>query len=223
MKRRSKTPGCALAAPPRRRRLSSHRHRSAACASYYRRLLSGLPPRAAWAAVQALRRSALSHLSTLSFFSFLLVSFLISIFSFLIRFFLFFFFLFLFISFFSLSSSWSACRSGLASPPACCLSCRPCLASPPHAVPELLPRPRVTAAYCRPNPLPVPRSGPEAAGYTQSSRAPPRPPPPHAYTLPVCRARGFSSSDTKYKLINTRRGRAYGSRARAEGMDMIPR
>ena len=25
---------------------------------------------------------------------------------------------------------------------------------------------------------------------------------------------------TKYKLINTRRGRAYGSRARAEGMDM---
>ena len=30
-----------------------------------------------------------------------------------------------------------------------------------------------------------------------------------------------NSSDTKYKLINTRRGRAYGSRARAEGMDMI--
>ena len=28
------------------------------------------------------------------------------------------------------------------------------------------------------------------------------------------------SSDTKYKLINTRRGRAYGSRARAEGIDM---
>ena len=37
-------------------------------------------------------------------------------------------------------------------------------------------------------------------------------------------AMGFDvSSDTKYKLINTRRGRAYGSRARAEGMDMIPR
>ena len=32
-----------------------------------------------------------------------------------------------------------------------------------------------------------------------------------------------NSSDTKYKLINTRRGRACGSRARAEGMDMIPR
>ena len=29
-----------------------------------------------------------------------------------------------------------------------------------------------------------------------------------------------NSSDTKYKLINTRRGRAYGSRARAEGIDM---
>ena len=31
-----------------------------------------------------------------------------------------------------------------------------------------------------------------------------------------------NSSDTKYKRINTCRGRACGSRAWAEGMDMIP-
>ena len=61
--------------------------------------------------------------------------------------------------------------------------------------------------------------------YVQEARAGGATPPservgPRAKESPRA---AVNSSDTKYKLINTRRGRAYGSRARAEGMDMIPR
>ena len=106
-------------------------------------------------------------------------------------------------------------RSRAARRPVCCPSRRPGFASPLHVacaaaqasrhcrvLPELPPRPRVTAVCCAraaawasrhrrmlpPQPAARATLRLETVGYTRSSYVQPRPPPPYAYPLPVCRA-----------------------------------